>query len=123
MLLLAGATALAVSTHDAEGAPGDNVIFILTDDQAATELASMPNTLSLIGGKGITFTRAFVPYPLCCPSRASMLTGEYMHNHQVRGNFEPGRRLGRASASSEDDTIATRTACRRATTTCTSAST
>jgi arylsulfatase A-like enzyme len=109
VLLLAGATALALSTKDAEGAPGDNVIFILTDDQAASELASMPNTQSLIGGQGVTFTRAFVPYPLCCPSRASMLTGDYMHNHQVRGNFEPAGGWF-ALRQQEDDTIATRTA-------------
>ena len=66
-----------------------NILFILTDDQAATEMASMPNTTALIGGQGMTFTRAYIPYPLCCPSRVSMLTGEYMHNHQVRGNAVP----------------------------------
>ena len=49
----------------------------------------MPNTQALIGGQGMTFTRAYIPYPLCCPSRASMLTGEYMHNHGVRGNGGP----------------------------------
>ena len=49
----------------------------------------MPNTQALIGGQGMTFTRAYIPYPLCCPSRASMLTGEYMHNHGVRGNTGP----------------------------------
>ena len=87
--LLAGAAALATATHEAKGAPGHNVIFILTDDQAATEMASMPNTTALIGGQGMTFTRAYIPYPLCCPSRVSMLTGEYMHNHQVRGNAVP----------------------------------
>ena len=87
--LLAGSLALAGAAGDAEGAPGDNVIFILTDDMAATELAAMPNTMALIGGQGMTFTRAYIPYPLCCPSRASMLTGEYMHNHGVRGNAGP----------------------------------
>ena len=107
-LLLAGAMALALSTNDAEGAPGDNVIFIMTDDQAANEMVYMPNTQSLIGGHGVSFTRAFVPYPLCCPSRASMLTGEYMHNHKVRGNLEPPGGWG-AFRQHEGDTIATRT--------------
>src|SRR6188768_2660745 len=87
--LLAGAAALAVGTHEAEGAPGDNVIFILTDDQSASELASMPSTQALIGGQGMTFTRAYISYPLCCPSRASLLSGQYMHNHGVRGNIAP----------------------------------
>ena len=81
--------ALAPRPATPRARPGDNVIFILTDDQAATELAAMPNTQALIGGQGMTFTRAYIPYPLCCPSRASMLTGEYMHNHGVRGNAGP----------------------------------
>ena len=49
----------------------------------------MPNVQLLIGAKGATFRRGYVPYPLCCPSRASLLTGEYMHNHLVRGNVPP----------------------------------
>jgi N-acetylglucosamine-6-sulfatase len=106
-LLLAGVLGLAVLTHDAESATGDNVIFILTDDQAATELAAMPNTQALIGGQGMTFTRAYIPYPLCCPSRASMLTGDYMHNHGVRGNLGIYGGWERFRAH-ESDTIATR---------------
>ncbi len=72
--LTAGAIALSVNANDAECATGDNIVFILTDDQAANELAAMPNMQSLIGGKGTTFRRGYVPYPLCCPSRASLLT-------------------------------------------------
>jgi N-acetylglucosamine-6-sulfatase len=52
-------------------------------------IQAMPNTLSLIGGKGITFNRYYVPYPLCCPARVSTLTGRYAHNHNVRGNVPP----------------------------------
>jgi arylsulfatase A-like enzyme len=104
--LLAGTLALAGAARDAEGAPGDNVVFILTDDQSATELAAMPNTQALIGGQGMTFTRAYIPYPLCCPSRASMLTGEYMHNHGVRGNAGPFGGWERLRPH-ESDTVAT----------------
>lgn len=107
VLALAAALALGTATHDAEGAPGDNVIFILTDDQAASEIAAMPNTQTMVGGQGITFTRAYIPYPLCCPSRASMLTGEYMHNHQVRGNIEPAGGWF-AFKPHESNTLATR---------------
>ena len=89
LTLVAGAVALATSTRTAESATGDNVIFILTDDQSASELASMPNVQSLIAGQGATFERAYTPYPLCCPSRASLLTGQYLHNHGVRGNVAP----------------------------------
>ncbi len=49
----------------------------------------MPNTLSLIANRGVTFNRYYVPYPLCCPSRASLLTGRYAHNDNVRGNVPP----------------------------------
>ena len=55
----------------------------------------MPNTLALIAGKGVTFNRYYVSYPLCCPSRVSLLTGRYAHNHNVRGNVPPERRLHR----------------------------
>ena len=53
------------------------------------DVQAMPYTLSLIAGRGITFNRYYVPYPLCCPSRVSLLTGRYAHNHNVRGNVPP----------------------------------
>ncbi len=81
--------ATVFSAGEAKSATGDNVIFILTDDQAANELSVMPNVQTLIGAQGATFRRAYIPYPLCCPSRASLLSGQYMHNHQVRGNAPP----------------------------------
>ncbi|HYH54172.1 MAG TPA: sulfatase [Solirubrobacterales bacterium] len=52
-------------------------------------IQAMPNTLALIAGKGITFNRYYVPYPLCCPARVSLLTGRYAHNHNVKGNVPP----------------------------------
>jgi arylsulfatase A-like enzyme len=53
------------------------------------EVQAMPYTLSLIANRGITFNRYYVPYPLCCPSRVSLLTGRYSHNNNVRGNVPP----------------------------------
>ena len=49
----------------------------------------MHNVNSLIGGRGVTFPNSFVNYSLCCPSRATFLTGDYMHNHRVRSNTYP----------------------------------
>ena len=49
----------------------------------------MPNTLNLIAKRGITLNRYYVSYPLCCPSRVSLMTGRYAHNHNVRGNVPP----------------------------------
>ena len=89
LALAAGAVAFAGTAREAESATGDNVVFILTDDQSASELASMPNVQSLIAAQGATFERAYAQYPLCCPSRAGLLSGQFMHNHGVRGNVAP----------------------------------
>ncbi|MGH2577104.1 MAG: sulfatase family protein, partial [Actinomycetota bacterium] len=89
IVALAGALTLGLATRHAEGASPKNVIFILTDDQTAGELAVMPNTQALIGSQGASFRRAYVSYPLCCPARATLLSGQYMHNHGVRGNLPP----------------------------------
>jgi arylsulfatase A-like enzyme len=87
-LLALGGGVLAAG--EARGsAPGANVVFILTDDMTSSELAGMPNVQSLIAAQGTTFNRAYVSFPLCCPSRATMMSGLYMHNHGVRGNFPP----------------------------------
>ena len=67
-----------------------NILFILTDDQTLESLRVMPQTQRLVGEAGTTFANAFVSFPLCCPSRATFLTGQYAHNHGVRGNQPPG---------------------------------
>jgi N-acetylglucosamine-6-sulfatase len=87
LVVVAGA---ALAARQAEGAPAKpNVVFILTDDMPTSELAGMPNVQSLIAAQGTTFNEAYVSFPLCCPSRATMMSGLYMHNHGVRGNFPP----------------------------------
>ena len=79
-----------LAASEARGATtGANVVFILTDDMTSAELAGMPKVQSLIGAEGTTFNEAYVSFPLCCPSRATMLSGQYMHNHGVHGNFPP----------------------------------
>jgi arylsulfatase A-like enzyme len=82
----------ADSTRPAER---PNIVVVLTDDQTAEELAAMPATKELIAGKGVTFERAFVSYPVCCPSRATYLTGQYAHNHGVMGLYPPTGGYGR----------------------------
>ena len=66
-----------------------NILFVLTDDLDLASIDQMPNINSLIAREGATFENAFVSYPICCPSRATMLTGLYSHNHNVRGNKQP----------------------------------
>lgn len=71
-----------------------NVIFILTDDQRFDEMGFMnpvldtPN-MDLLAQQGTHFKNAFVTTSLCSPSRASILTGQMMHNHGVVDNNSP----------------------------------
>jgi N-acetylglucosamine-6-sulfatase len=60
-----------------------NVVLINTDDMNVTDMFVMRKTLSLLGAQGTTFRNGYVSYPLCCPSRATQLTGQYAHNHGV----------------------------------------
>jgi N-acetylglucosamine-6-sulfatase len=85
-----------------------NVILILTDDAAAGDLKYMPNLREEMIEGGTTFENSFVTNSLCCPSRATTLRGQYVHNHQVlsneppRGGFQKFRFLGH-----ENSTMAT----------------
>lgn len=63
-----------------------NVVVIVTDDQRADTLDVMPKTRAWLADGGVTFPQTFVATPLCCPSRASIMTGRYAHNHGVRTN-------------------------------------
>ncbi len=75
-----------VSAAKAEDLP--NVIFIYTDDQNRSEFTPryMPRTFELLADPGTTFSDFVVATPLCCPSRASYLTGSYPHNDGVFSN-------------------------------------
>jgi N-acetylglucosamine-6-sulfatase len=66
-----------------------NVVLVMSDDQAAETQRYMPRTNALLGRGGVTFNNSFASYSLCCPSRATLLTGQYAHNHDIRGNTPP----------------------------------
>ncbi len=91
---LAAACLLALSpwsggrSHASHGGP-PHVIMITTDDQTVRDMVALPQTQALIGAAGISFTNAYASYPLCCPSRATLLTGQHAHNHGVLGNTAP----------------------------------
>src|SRR3712207_1544742 len=92
-------------TANAETPERPNMILILTDDLDARSISHMPNLKSLLIERGTTFENAFVTDPLCCPSRATMLRGQYAHNHEIFGNeppdggFEKFRATGRQKST------------------------
>ncbi|MBA2564619.1 MAG: sulfatase [Gemmatimonadetes bacterium] len=81
-----------------------DIVLIVTDDQPWHTLQFMPNTNALIGDAGVRFSNAFASTPLCCPSRASILTGLYTHNHGVKSNASPS---GGARLFQDASTLAT----------------
>jgi arylsulfatase A-like enzyme len=60
-----------------------NIVVILTDDQRLDQLAEMPTVQRELVAKGMTFQQFFVNNPLCCPSRATILTGTLNHTNGV----------------------------------------
>lgn len=63
-----------------------NFLIIITDDQRYDSMQYMPRTQELIFDQGVTFSRGYITTPLCCPSRSSIFTGLYAHNHGVIDN-------------------------------------
>lgn len=68
---------------------GVNILILMSDDQRYDTMAYMPRTQALIFDQGVTFRRAYITTPSCCPSRASLLTGLYAYNHRVHENQDP----------------------------------
>jgi arylsulfatase A-like enzyme len=117
--------ALALSIGQARGATATeqrpSFVVIQTDDQTldglyaayssypgAPATRAMPNTIDLIAHRGMTFDRYYVSYSLCCPSRVTLLTGRYAHNHNVRGNVPPeGGYTGFSIRNADTHNIAT----------------
>ncbi len=90
VLALAGTRTPAATLDQAAAAQTrPNIVVIESDDQTLESMRVMDNVNSLIGGQGVTFRNSFVNYSLCCPSRATFLTGQYMHNHRVLSNLAP----------------------------------
>src|SRR6476620_3065053 len=66
-----------------------NVLVIETDDQTLESMKVMQNVNSMIGDQGVTFANNILNFSLCCPSRSTFLTGQYVHNHGVWSNQSP----------------------------------
>ncbi|XP_074125836.1 N-acetylglucosamine-6-sulfatase isoform X2 [Sminthopsis crassicaudata] len=92
LLLLGSCLCAWLRGAEAAGSRRPNVVLILTDDQddLLGGMTPLKKTKALIADMGMSFSSAYVPSPLCCPSRASILTGKYPHNHHVVNNTLEG---------------------------------
>ncbi|HXF04645.1 MAG TPA: sulfatase-like hydrolase/transferase [Blastocatellia bacterium] len=90
------------------GADRPNIIFILTDDLDAHSIAFMPKLKALLIDQGVSFSNFFVSFSLCCPSRATILRGQYAHNTQILANRPPDGGFEKFhSLGEENSTVAT----------------
>lgn len=84
------------------GGTPPNVVVVMTDDQTVDSLAVMERTRRLIADAGTTYANGVASFPLCCPARAQVLTGQYAHNNGVRDNTPPD---GGYPALEDDETL------------------
>src|SRR5215212_4807551 len=101
---------LDVPTTESLTAPAKpNIVFILTDDMRKDDLKYMPKTRNLLRERGKYFENAFVSNPICCPSRATIMRGQYSHNTGVRSNGgSNGGLQAYKDHGGEQDNVATR---------------
>ncbi|KAI1707542.1 sulfatase domain-containing protein [Ditylenchus destructor] len=88
LMWLIGLACNSIFAMKLQGGMRPNIILFITDDQDV-ELGSMefmPWTLRLLRQRGMEFKNAFATTPICCPSRSSILSGLYVHNHNVLTN-------------------------------------
>jgi arylsulfatase A-like enzyme len=93
-LLSPAASPTASANH---GGVKPNVLVILTDDQRWDMMAVLKKTRRWFAKEGTTYPAAFATTPLCCPSRASIMTGQYAHNTRVETNLDAERLDQRAT--------------------------
>jgi N-acetylglucosamine-6-sulfatase len=81
----------AVGAPTAASGPSQrpNIVVIMTDDQTVESLRVMKNVKRHLVSQGTSFDNSFASFALCCPSRATFLTGQYAHNHGVLSNKPP----------------------------------
>ncbi|GGF52185.1 sulfatase [Marmoricola endophyticus] len=84
---LTASASLPAASYPAVAKP--NILVIETDDMRADDFDAMPNVEKLIADRGLRFQNSYAPNPLCCPSRASFLSGKYSHNHKVYSQIDP----------------------------------
>jgi N-acetylglucosamine-6-sulfatase len=99
LLGIAAADGVTAGATPAQQRTRPNVVVIMTDDQTVESLRVMGNVKALLADEGTTFDNSFASFSLCCPSRATFLTGQYAHNHGVLGNAPPAGGYARLDSS------------------------
>ncbi|GAB3858067.1 sulfatase [Nocardioides maradonensis] len=79
----------SISPSPAVEAKKHNIVMVVTDDMRTDELAYLPHVQKLLVDRGVWFSRAISPHPMCCPARAELTTGEYAQNNGVHHNTGP----------------------------------
>ena len=92
----------AWAPYGRDGGRRPNILMITSDDLAEGDLAYMPHVRRLLARQGVTFANAVAPTPICVPARASLLSGQYAHNHGARTISGP---YGGFAAFDEDRTV------------------
>ena len=101
-VVVTAAAAWGPAASAAEPEERPSILLVLTDDQRWDTLGVMPTVQRELVGRGVTFTEAVAVNPLCCPSRATILTGQYSHTTGVYSNLPP---YGGSQWFDDDSTI------------------
>ena len=104
--LVADGEPQAAATPAARGS-STNTVLVVVDDMRDSEMSVLPDTRRWLAGDGVRFANAYAPTPLCCPARASLLTGQYAHNTGVLDNTARGPFPGGFDAFDDSRTLAT----------------
>lgn len=86
---------LSASLYAEKISPPPNIVFIISDDQAAGDYGFMGHPhiktpqIDKLAAQSLSFPRGFVPSSVCCPSLATIITGLYPHQHKVTANDPP----------------------------------
>ena len=99
---------VASATVGAAAAPRPSIVMILSDDEDLASHRVMERTKALVADQGVVLANYFVTNAFCCPSRTTILRGQYAHNHRIEGNDLPAGGFAKFKALQLDrSTIAT----------------
>src|SRR5687767_13466140 len=89
-LFIALSSGSDTSLREAEAATRLNILFVLADDAHVSMLGRTPSIEAELVERGTTYANTVSNYPLCCPGRVTLLTGQYAHNHGIIKNNGAG---------------------------------